>query len=232
MIDPAPSASLPRSHHQSASSTEVATLSSSLASQSHILSNNNLIDSSERSSANQASHLIAPRLIIPPSTNMLSPPNPLITQLVPFSVEEGEGIVPSTPILYSSHFGESTISPQVPQSQFVFSTNSGVNTNSRNNSNGNSITPTISDTVSSVITIDDAVAEYESNSLLTTSSEANQEEEQVSLPTSSDAISLQYDQPDDTNNSNQERQQQPQPTSGILSRPRKLRIRGSSRGRL
>src|SRR5699024_9051586 len=41
----------------------------------------------------------APRLIIPPN-NMFSPQNQLMTPLGPF-LEEGEGIVPSTPVLYA-----------------------------------------------------------------------------------------------------------------------------------
>lgn len=172
----------------------------------------------------------APRLIIPPnsSNNLLSPQNSLMMSMAPF-LEDGEGIVPSTPIMFapgapfeSNHHHHIT-SPQVPQSLFHFS--NGVATSSSNVRAAVSITPSISETVSSVISIDEAVSDIESPTHsprpnAPSQEEEEEEEEQVSLPTSSDSTASTSSQPQSVTSG-----------SSTSSRVRKLRIRGLRGGR-
>lgn len=174
----------------------------------------------------------APRLIIPPnsSNNLLSPQNSLMMSMAPF-LEESEGIVPSTPIMFapgasfeSNNHHHHITSPQIAQSLFHFS--NGIATSSSNVRAAVSITPSISETVSSVISIDEAVSDYESPTHsprpnASTQDEEEEEEEQISLPTSSDSTASTSSQPQSV-------------TSGSNTasrRVRKLRIRGLRGGR-
>lgn len=118
----------------------------------------------------------APRLIIP-QPNLLSPPNPLLTPNIrPSIMEDGDGVVPSTPILVH-RLEDPTISPQVPQSRFLFSSHSPSNsslTSSPFSVNNAPTTPSISYTVSSIISIDEPVVDVE-----------HEEEHLSSMPSSS-----------------------------------------------
>jgi len=155
-----------------------------------------------------------PLVIIPPNPYILSPPNtnPNMNAFSSAFLDESEGIVPSTPILFSgfpprSSEEASMISPHVPQAFSFITSGSGGATASASGT-----TPTISDTASSVISIDDSVVEYESNSPRPDDG-TNQEEQGAFLqPTSSNA-------------------QSNQASTSNLGRPRKLRIRGLSRPR-
>lgn len=166
----------------------------------------------------------APRLIIPQnsSSNFLSPQNSLMMSMAPF-LEEGEGVVPSTPIMFApgapfdANSHHQMTSPQVPQSLFHFS--NGVATSSSNVRAAVSITPSISETVSSVISIDEAVSDFESPTPSprpnASTQDDEEEEEQISLPTSSDSTASTSSQPQSVTSG-----------SSTASRVRKLRIRG------
>lgn len=153
-----------------------------------------------------------PRLMILPPNNMHSSSNPIIGTIGPYQ-EDGEGIVPSTPILYVPRYEESMVSPQVQQPRFLFG-----NANSMVHQQDQSTAPSTSDSHHSISTImvDDSVVDFDPTS--PRASQMIDDQMGSSIPTSSDSSS---NVP--TIEVNQTDQQQVQSAEQV-GRTRKLRI--------
>ncbi|KAI2805391.1 hypothetical protein BLOT_004387 [Blomia tropicalis] len=124
-----------------------------------------------------------PRLMILPPNNMHSSSNPIIGTIGPYQ-EDGEGIVPSTPILYVPRYEESMVSPQVQQPRFLFG-----NANSMVHQQDQSTAPSTSDSHHSISTImvDDSVVDFDPTS--PRASQMIDDQMGSSIPTSSDSSS-------------------------------------------